>query len=105
MNRLGEGLKAEESSEILVSSSISASDAADLQLFNTSEAETESRCSLQDPDVPVEEVMAPKCSLMTLLICWEWSSHESLHLFKAKMNQTLSDHLFKLSKWNLANLC
>lgn len=94
IGKLREVLRAEKPvSEILVYSSISASDAVDLKLSNTSEPEMKSRCSLQDPDVPVEEVTAPKCSLMTFLICWEWSSYESLHLFKAKINQTVSDHL------------
>lgn len=93
-SRLVEGLGAEEPvSEIPFYSSASASDAVDVELFNSSEPELESRCSLQDPDVPVEEVTAPKCSLMTLLICWEWSSYESLHSFKVKINRTVSDRL------------
>lgn len=84
--------------EILVSSSVSACGAADVQLLNCSQAEKGSRCSLQDPDVPLEEAVAPECSLMTLLICWEWGSHDSLRLFKASINQTLSDHLVRLLK-------
>jgi len=95
---LEEGLRAEKpAAEILVYSLISASDAVDLKLFNISEPETESRCSLQDPHVAVEEVTAPKHSLMTLLVCWEWSLYKSLHLFK-KINQTVLHHLFKVAK-------
>lgn len=61
--KLGEGLRTEESvSEIPVYSSVSACDAVDVELFNSSEPELENRCSPQDPDVPVEEVTAPKCS-------------------------------------------
>lgn len=52
INKLGEGLRAEEPvSEIPVCSSVSASDAIDFKLFNSSEPEMKSRCSLQDPDV------------------------------------------------------
>lgn len=55
--QLGTEIKTQEpDSEILIFGSVS--DAADAQLFNTREAELESRCSLQDPAVSV----APKCS-------------------------------------------
>lgn len=70
MNSLGQRLKHRSQTQKFCFF-CSVSDAADAQLFNTREAELESRCSLQDPAVSV----APKCSWMTPLICWECFNH------------------------------